>query len=268
MSGPVNSYSIRWSLIVHGILLLAAVLGPMLPGFRRPKDLQAPQEFTVVLDPNLVPPDADSKPEEVAAPQPEPDDFEPPQPIPDPPKDAVVVTKKEPDKKPPEKKPPEKKEPPKKKEFVKGKRVQRKVDTPSPAPVAAREDFSKKYKRVTDAMLTRAEIEKALREGARVGTRNSIPPDEMSRCVALVKRALYDEWDQPSLSDAGTRPVLMDIRIDSAGRIVSYRIRQSAGSAFFDQSVLKAAANCPPIRGLTQAFIKQYETLTIEFKLQ
>lgn len=262
MSGPINKFSIRWSLILHGILLLCAVVGPWLPWFRHPKELQVPVDFTVVLEANNIPPEADTPP-----PAEVPDDYEPPQPIPDPPKEAVVVTKKE--KEPEKKKPPEpKKETPKPKEFVKGKRVVRKVENPMPAPQAKQEDFSKKYKRLTDAMLTRAEIEKALREGARAGTHNSIPPDEMSRCVLLVKRALYDGWDQPGLADAGARPVLMDIRLDAAGRIVSYRIRQSSGSAFFDQSVLKAAANCPPIRGLTQAFIKQYETLSIEFKLQ
>ena len=45
-------------------------------------------------------------------------------------------------------------------------------------------------------------------------------------------------------------------------------IRQSSGSAYFDQTVLKAAANAAPIRGLSLAFLKQYESLTVEFKLE
>ena len=123
-------------------------------------------------------------------------------------------------------------------------------------------------KPVTDKKLSRAEIEKALRDGARAGTRNSIPEDEISRCVLLVRRALYEAWVQPGAGDAGPRPALLDIRLDSTGRIVSYRIRQSSGSAYFDQTVLKAAANAQPIRGLSLAFLKHYEVLTVEFKLE
>jgi TonB family protein len=90
----------------------------------------------------------------------------------------------------------------------------------------------------------------------------------MSRCVLLVRRAMYEAWDQPGAGETGSRPALLDIRLDSSGRVVSYRIRQSSGSAFFDQTVLKAAANVAPIRGLSVAFLKQYETLTVEFKLE
>jgi TonB family protein len=117
-------------------------------------------------------------------------------------------------------------------------------------------------------MLTRAEIEKALRDGARPGSRNVIPQDEIARCVTLVRRAMYEAWEQPGSGDAGSRPALLDIRLDQAGRVVSYRIRQSSGSPYFDQTVLKAAANAAPIRGLTPAFLKRYETLTVEFKLE
>ena len=92
--------------------------------------------------------------------------------------------------------------------------------------------------------------------------------DEISRCIVLVRRAMYDAWQQPGAADAGPRPALLDIRLDSSGRVVSYRIRQSSGSPYFDQTVLKAAANAAPIRGLTPAFLKRYETLTVEFKLE
>ena len=287
-TGPVNSYSLKWSIALHGVLLFVAVVVPLLPGFR-PKEVVIPLDFTVVLEENLtepnVPPEK-AEPETKKAPDPEPPvtapDPDPPKPVPlpDPPKDAVAVekkkepeTKKKPDpvKKPPEpaKKPPE---PVKKPEpFKKGKRVEPPKRPPQPKFEELYKPYDPKkpasYKPVTDKKLSRAEIEKALREGARAGTRNEIPEDELSRCVVLVKRALYDAWEQPGGGDAGPRPALLDIRLDSTGRIVSYRIRQSSGSAYFDQTVLKAAANAAPIRGLTLAFLKQYETLTVEFKL-
>ncbi len=281
-TGPVNSYSLKWSLVLHGVLLFLAVVLPLLPYFL-PKELTVPSDFTVVLEENLVEPNIkpQAEPETKKAPAPEPaPEPEPDAPLPvalpDPPKDAIVIEKKkEPEKKPPEKKPPEKKppeKPPEKKPFVKGQRVE---SVPQPKQPKF-EELYKPYdpskpvstKPVTDKKLSRAEIDKALGLGATPGTRNMIPEDEISRCVLLVKRAMYDAWEQPGTGDAGSRPALMDIQMDSTGRVVSYRIRQSSGSVFFDQTVLKAAANSAPIRGLTPAFLKQYATLTVEFKLE
>jgi TonB family protein len=259
-----------------------AVLVPLLPAFR-PKELAIPLDFTVVLEENLVEPnkplttepDANkTPPAHTSEPEPVPDDVPPPVPLPAPIKDAIVLDKKEKPKPPPKAKP-EVKPPPKieeKKEFKKGPKVTRPA---APRPPKF-EDIYKPYdaskpisvKPVTDKMLSRAEIDKALLAGAREGTRNQIPEDEVSRCVVLVRRAMYEAWDQPGASDAGSRPALLDIRLDSAGHVVSYRIRQTSGSASFDQTVLKAAANAPPIRGLSLSFLKQYETLTIEFKLE
>jgi TonB family protein len=273
--GPINSYSMKCSLVLHSALLAFSFIFPLFPSCRR-KDITIPLDFTVVLEENLVEFEevAPETPTETPqAPEPEPEPVpEPPQPVPlpDPPKDAVEV--KKPDKpKPPAPKPPPKPKPtpkpPEKKPFVKGKRI----EAPK-KPAQPKEDFTKlrpvTSKPVTDKRLTRAEIDKALRDGAKPGTRNILPDDEISRCVVLVRRAMYDAWEQPGLADAGPRPALLDIRLDSSGRLVSYRIRQSSGSAYFDQTVLKAAANVAPIRGLSSGFLKQFETLTVEFKLE
>lgn len=278
--GPVNSYSLKWSLSLHGTLLMLAVVLPLLPMFRK-KELSIPLDFTVVLDENEVEPNVPPQPEPPAK-TPEPPtksvplpDPPKPLPLPDPPKDAVVIKKTEkpkpPEKKPepPQPKPPEKKpdppKPPEKKPFVKGTRVEARPPQPT-------QDFTKlkpvTTAPVTEKRLTKAEIAKALQDGAKPGTRNVLPEDEVSRCVMLVRRAMYEAWEQPGAGDAGPRPALLDIRLDSTGRVVSYRIRQSSGSAYFDQTVLKAAANVAPIRGLSLAFLKQYETLTVEFKLE
>ena len=281
VKGPVYSNSLKWSCALHGVVLFIAVVLPLIPGFR-PKDLVVPVDFTVVLEQNLVEPNRTPplQPAKTTTPdvEPEPEpDVPPPVPLPDPPKDSMVIEKKEKPKPKPKPKPevkPEVKTPPKveeKKEFKKGPKVTRPVTPAQPT-------FDKLYKPfdpskpvstkpLTDKALSRADIEKALQDGARAGTRNMIPDDEISRCVVLVRRAMFDAWEQPGTGDAGQRPALLDIRLDSAGRVVSYHIRQSSGSVFFDQTVLKAAANAAPIRGLSQAFLKQYETLTVEFKL-
>jgi outer membrane biosynthesis protein TonB len=203
--GPVNSYSLKWSCALHGILLLVCVVVPLLPAFR-PKEVEVPLDFTVVLEENLVEPNVQPEPQPntkmpAPAPEPEPEpepDAPPPVPLPDPPKDAVVIEKKkEPEKKPPEKKPPEKKKepekkkppekkpdkPPEKKPFVKGPRVEApaKPKPPSFADLYKPYDPSKPVskKPLTDKAMSRADIEKALQAGAKAGTRNQIPEDEV-----------------------------------------------------------------------------------------
>lgn|GEM_PF-849870 len=311
--GPVSSYSLKWSCVLHGIALLLAIILPLIHFFHF-KEKEVPSDFTVVLDENLVeqnvptpapspepeptpPAPAPNEPEPKSAPAeeepaPEPE-APPPAALPEPPKDALVIEKKKPKpKKPPEKKPPEKKvETPtekkasdkktektaekktaEKKTFVKGKRV----DFPAKPAQPRFEDIYKPYdpskpvsvKPTTDKMLSRGDIEKALGMGAVAGTKNSIPEDEASRCFILVRRAMYDAWDQPGKSDAGSRPALLEVHLDLTGRVVSYKISQSSGSGYCDQTVLKAAAKVAAIRGLSLAFLKQYDTLTVEFKLE
>ena len=224
------------------------------------KKLPPPVEFTVVLPEDIPEPMVESKPEVEAVQEPDPV-------MPEnlPPIKKAVVAKKIPLKPKPKKtklKPkPKKPDPPKKKTFKKGKRITKKPKT----------DFSK-LKRATvspkQKPMSRADIRKALQAGARPGARNSIPEGEISRCISLVRRAMYDNWEQPGSAEAGPRPAQLIIRLDSSGRLVSYRIHKSSGSRYFDQSVLMAAANVRQIRGLSSGFLKQYETLTIEFILE
>ena len=263
MSGPINKISLRWSCVLHGMVLLCAIIIPLLPAFQKqPVEIV---EFTVVLDENLIPPapQPDKQPTKQPPKIDEPDVVEPVplKKLPDPVKDAVVMEKKKEKEKEKEKiKDPPKPKEEKPKEFKKGERVTKPLEKP-------KVDFTK-LKRVTDKQLSSKEIANALASGAKVGTRNQLPANEISMCVSLVRNALYEAWDQPGESEAGSRPAKLYIRLDAAGRISIYRITQSSGSAQFDSTVLKAAANCGAIRGLTVAFLKQHDEMTIEFKLE
>ena len=259
---PINSVSLKWSCGLHGLLLFSVAVVQFMPQFR-PRAPIVVTEFTVVVDENLIAPDSADQPvaptpDPTPPPEPEPPrEPDKPAPLPEP-KDVIPiepVKKKE----PPKKVEPQKTEP-KKTDFVKGKRVERPPDKKQP-------DFTT-LKPVTDKALSQKEIRDLLKAGATIGSRNQVPPNEESRCLSLITRALYDAWEQPGSADAGGRPAVLTITLDANGGIASYRIRQSSGSDFFDKTVLKAAANCKPIRGLTQAFLKQYGALPVEFRLQ
>ncbi len=272
MTSPVNKFSLRWSLIFHGVLLLI-VIGFALRHRLIRREMPQPVEFTVVL-PEEIPETVEEKREEP------PVKVEPDPVMPDTPprvQDAVVLKKEPPKEKP---KPQEKPKPaPKPVEKPIAKPPPKKVEQPKPEPfkrgrrveTQPKEDFTKLQRATVttsqEKPLSSDEIRKALQAGARPGARNTLPDSEVSRCISLVRRAMYDAWIQPGSAEAGPRPAQLTIRLDSAGRLVSYRIKQSSGSAYFDQSVLKAAAGVQQIRGLSADFLTKYETLTIEFVL-
>jgi outer membrane biosynthesis protein TonB len=266
MDSPLNKNSLKWSLIFHGFLLLVVIGFAVRHRFIK-KKLPEPVEFTVVLPQDMPEPVKEKAPSVEPVQERDPVMPENLPPI----KEAVVLKKKPPEKKPPEKKPtppkeekPPEKKPPEKKPFEKGKRV---VKTPEPR----QPDFTKLKRATTapvDKPLSRKEIADALKAGARSGARNSLPDSEVSRCISIVQRAMYDSWEQPGSAEAGPRPTQLEIRLDKSGRLVSYTIRQSSGSRYCDQSVLKAAASVRQIRGLSADFLKQYEILIIDFRIE
>ena len=154
-------------------------------------------------------------------------------------KDSVTIQRRKKEKKKNDKKTERKKK--EKKPFVRGRRINK--------PDEPKIDFTK-FKRVTqmtshEKALSQKQIEQALKNGARIGTRNRIPESEQGRCVGLVQNALYNAWtEMPSYNDVGDRTVHLQIRLSRTGRIVSYRIVKSSGIASYDSSVLKAAAGC------------------------
>ena len=100
---------------------------------------------------------------------------------------------------------------------------------------------------------------------APLGDSNSVPMDERQRCLLLIKRALYDVWDRPTLADAGRQAALLEVRFDLSGRVVGAAIAQSSGSDSMDRSVLLAARGVTRVDGLTTGFLKEYSKLTVEF---
>ena len=113
--------------------------------------------------------------------------------------------------------------------------------------------------------LTPGELDPLGGINAPLGARNSVPMDERTRCLLLIKRVLYDAWDRPTLADAGRQAALLEVQFDLSGRVVGARISQTSGSEVMDRSVLLAARTVTRVEGLTTAFLKEYPKLTVEF---
>jgi colicin import membrane protein len=167
----------------------------------------------------------------------------------------VVIPDKPPDPTPPDPKPPDPKPPEVKKrpEIAIGPRIVRQVES-RPAPSQPR--------------LSAAEIERMLRQGATPGVRNTVSDDEIARCLLLVKRALYAVWHPPSRSEAGNRPAEVELRMGPGGQILGARLVRSSGNPAYDRSALQAADSVGRVEGLTTAFLRRYERLTVAFQLE
>ena len=115
--------------------------------------------------------------------------------------------------------------------------------------------------------LTPGELDPLGGMNAPIGASNSVPMDERQRCLLLIKRVLYDVWDQPTVADAGHQAALLEVRFDLSGRVVGAVIAQSSGSEIMDRSVLLAARNVTRVEGLTVGFLREYPKLIVEFKV-
>jgi TonB family protein len=251
MANPFYTRTSVLAAVVHGMVVLLLIAGAMIQGClyrRKPVELI---EFTVAVN----------TAENAEEPPPPPDDkpVPPPPRPPDPPEPDRISEPKPPDKQPPPKKPPDKKpvekktaenKPIKKKPIQKGSRV---VRGPPKPPVRQ--------------TLSDEEIAKWLKNRARIGERDSLPDSEQARSFAIVHDELYAAWEQPPLSNAGTRPAEVEFALDFLGRISGARIVQSSGSPVFDNSVLEAVRRVGRVDGLSAAFLRAYPRLSVEFKL-
>jgi TonB family protein len=251
MSGSFYRRTSIISTVVHGLIILVLVLSALVQGCRYRRKKIELMEFTVAV--NTGEETAEAKP-------PKPDDPEPPKPRdpgPPPPLPPVpdhIPDKKPPDRKPPDRKPPDRKppdrKPPDRKPIDKGPRV---VRGPKAPPVRQ--------------TLSDAEIAKWLRSRVRIGDKDVLPDSEQALNFAIVRDALYDAWDQPVRSEAGSRPAEAEFSLDSSGRISAARIIQSSGSPVFDASVLEALRRAGRVDGLSARFLRSFPRLSVEFKL-
>ena len=222
--------------VIHAVIILALVLSALVQGCRYRRKKIELMEFTVAV--NTGEETAEAKP-------PKPDDPEPPKPRdPGPPPPLPPVPDHIPDKKPPDRKPPDRKP------IDKGPRV---VRGPKAPPVRQ--------------TLSDAEIAKWLRSRVRIGDKDVLPDSEQALNFAIVRDALYDAWDQPVRSEAGSRPAEAEFSLDSSGRISAARIIQSSGSPVFDASVLAAIRRTGRVDGLSARFLRTFPRLSVEFKL-
>jgi len=116
--------------------------------------------------------------------------------------------------------------------------------------------------------LTPDEIRKFLAMGAKASDHTSIPGDEQVRCFEIVRRTMYEAWNQPSSEDAGDAVADVTISLSRDGGVISRRMTRKSGNALFDESVMHAVNSVQYVEFLTPAFLSKYREIRITFRLE
>lgn len=250
-----------------------------------------PIDLTVVVNENLdgvenePPPLKNPPPPEPPKPKPKPRP-KPAEKKPDPPKPleqivtnvvkSVEKKKDEPKKAPEKKKPePKKPEPPKKtaKELreERMKRIRDRMKTVNkPVTIEVKNAKASGNGRTARQTMSRAEIERLLRQGYRPGSENRLAANEKQRCLSLIQMAIEDKWEAISPKVGNNGMVLLSVQFNSAGGLVNVRLAKGCGDALSDQAALAVARAVTSIPGLSAEFIAEFrkEPLTIRYNVR
>lgn len=247
---------------------------------KRPETIP-PIELTVIVNENLdgvenePPPLKNPPPPEPPKPKPKPRP-KPAEKKPDPPKPleqivtnvvkSVEKKKDEPKKAPEKKKPePKKPEPPKKtaKELreERMKRIRDRMKTVNkPVTIEVKNAKASGNGRTARQTMSRAEIERLLRQGYRPGMENQVAANEKQRCLSLIEMVLRDRWGALGAEKNARVGVIVSLsfQLNSAGGLVNVRLAKGCGDVRTDQTALAVARTVTSIPGLSADFIAEF----------
>jgi colicin import membrane protein len=82
----------------------------------------------------------------------------------------------------------------------------------------------------------------AVKSGGSAGAQ-SLAPDSY---YALITRKIWGEWVYPNLGSSGLE-VIISMKIEKDGRVISHEIEKSSGNTLFDRSAMKAVSKASPL---------------------
>ena len=253
--------------VLHGVLILALLFFPSIPGCEQEHERPiVPVDLVVEVPPGdeageetspekWIPPEPEAAP---STPEPEPEAMPLPSPKPTP-------TPKTPPKPKPE---PQQKTPP-------TPAPQTGAKSTTPAPKSKIQVSHKKVKnpygsskstRTPTKLLSAAEIRKRLAAGSQIGDHTS-EVDDNYLYLEIVRRTFYQAWTQPSSIPIDGMAVKVDIEIGLNGAVLSSRLSSSSGNAVMDESVMEAVRAVRRIPNLSPEFIRQHRRMPVVFEL-
>jgi len=115
--------------------------------------------------------------------------------------------------------------------------------------------------------LTPEQIRRFLDMGAKMSDHTSIPGDEEVRCFEIVRRTMYEAWNQPAAEDAGRAVAEVTVGLSRDGMVLWRKMSKKSGNALFDDSVMQGVNTVQYVEHLTPAFLDKFREIRITFKL-
>jgi protein TonB len=109
-----------------------------------------------------------------------------------------------------------------------------------------------------------------LNKGYRPGKVTTLAPNETSRCLALLKRAIDDRWRELSPRTGSRGTVNISIKLNKSGDITTASLISGTGDPTTDAAALKVVRSVGNVRGLSSQFLERYskETITIRYTIE
>jgi protein TonB len=242
MKPAMADRTILGSAAAHAAILVAVLSSSLLRGCLFPSKPRELVTYIALQDPSpsivdlqMPPLPEPPKPEPPKPPEAKPPEPEPPKDIPEPPKD------------PPKPKPPK----------VEVSKVKvRRPDTPPPAqktkPPSAED------------------LRKMLTSGRPVGPTGPVGPvsDMPDWYFALVRKAMYDAWEQPGgLSASAGLKVIVEVRVARDGTVLKRDVIRTSGHPLMDESVSRALQAVRQLPALPETFRGTTRDIQIAFEL-
>jgi protein TonB len=109
-----------------------------------------------------------------------------------------------------------------------------------------------------------------LNKGYIPGKVTTLAPNETSRCLALLKRAIDDRWRELSPRTGSRGTVNISIKLNKSGDITTASLISGTGDPTTDAAALKVVRSVGNVRGLSSQFLERYskETITIRYTIE
>lgn len=232
------SFGFRVSLVLHIGVLTALIVMPLLVKWKQQKKKPKEQAMEILFTVSL-PPQASPEPAPTPTPVPIPEPAPPKPPVADIPIPDKPPVKKEEPKTPP-------------KDIRQHNRIRRTVDAPPPK----------------DKPLSEKEIERLLKQGARISDKTSIPDDiPLGAYYNHVTDRMYAAWQQPSqLKNLPGMTVEVLITVSPDGTVTTFKKVKGSGNELMDESVMTAIQSVKKLRPLPAGRTTPVD-ITITFEL-
>lgn len=118
-----------------------------------------------------------------------------------------------------------------------------------------------------DKPVSQEEFMRRMMEGYRIGARNQIANDEVTRCVSLIRQAILREWDKESFRwHPGLALLEVELLFGPGGSVKEFHVLKGSGDGEVDRTAVSALTRLKVIPGLSSMFLRQFPRIAVQME--